>query len=296
MTRPVVKSGDANRGSHDSTAPSPLSARPRRGGVVGLLHYSVPTEPQPAICSQGPGRPETLRGVADDPRWVRIRDARRIAGRLALDECGFELLHCPSRVTDFANQHQLKEIYESEIAALLQLHTGAREVVVFDPTLRSSKPHASAPGAYREPVLRVHSDFTDRSAAQTLRDLSCEHHVGRSSGRFAILQAWRPLSESADGLPLALADARSVQERDLFRVQRVYPDWVGELGYVTHRPEHRWYWFPGMTRDEAVLFKVYDSAIAGTARWVAHTGFLPLRPTAAAAQRESIEIRALVFF
>lgn len=269
-----------------------VGTRSERGAVLGLLHYSRPTAPQPAIRSDGPGCPETLHGVAEDPRWTVIRDGRR--ERLLLDEHGFRLLHHPTSVRDFHDERQVNEGYVRETETLLRSYAGARDVVVFDPTLRSSKSDPSASGGYRPPVLRVHSDFTDRSSAQTLRDLKCEHRAG--SCRFAILQVWRPLGGSADGLPLALADARSVQDDDLYRVQRVYPDWVGELSYVAHRPQHQWYWFPGMTPEEAVLFKVYDSVTGRTARWAIHTGFVPGRPAAAPTHRESIEIRALVFY
>ena len=273
-----------------------MSGTVRQGAIAGLLNYSRPIAPQPAIRSGGPGCPETIHGIADDPKWTVIRDGRRIADRLTLDEHGFRLLNCPTRVSDFESARQIKEIYEGEIATLLRLQTGARDVVVFDPTLRTSKPVAPASAGYRQPVLRVHSDFTDQSAAQTLRDLHHERRGGDPSRRFAILQVWRPLSESADSLPLALADASSVEESDLFTVQRVYPDWVGELAYVVHRPEHRWYWFPGMSRDEAILFKVYDSSVNGTARRVVHTGFRPRMPHTATAHRESMEIRALAFY
>jgi hypothetical protein len=271
-----------------------VRAPPAQGAVIGLLNYSLATAPRPAIRSEGPGRPEMLDGVATDPRWAVIRDGRRIADRLALDEEGFRLLHHPTSVRDFHCERQLKELYVRETEALVRAHAGARHVVVFDPTLRSSKSDAPASAAHRPPVLRVHSDFTDISAAQTLRDLKCEQRAG--TRRFAILQVWRALGGSPDGYPLALADASSVRQSDLFRVQRVYPGWVGELCYVVHRPEHRWYWFPGMTPDEAVLFKVYDSLTGCAARWAVHTGFVPGKPRAAPAHRESIEIRALVFY
>jgi len=273
-----------------------MNVRSGQGATVGLLNYSSATTPQPAIHSAGPGCLETPHGIADDPKWTIIRDGRRIADQLTLDECGFRLLNFPTKVSDFHSAKQLQEIYQSEIESLLRLHTGARGVVAFDPTLRTSNADTAASAGYRPPVLRVHSDFTDRSAEQTLRDLKYEHRGGDPSRRFAIFQVWRPLSEFVDRLPLALVDARSVQESDLFRVQRVYPGWVGELAYVAHRPEHRWYWFPGMTREEAVLFKVYDSLNDGsTARWVAHTAFVP-KTSEVSAHRESIEIRALVFY
>jgi hypothetical protein len=51
-----------------------------------------------------------------------------------------------------------------------------------------------------------------------------------------------------------------------------------------------------MRRDEALVFKVYDSAEDGRARWTAHTSFEdPTTPPSVPA-RESIEIRAFAFF
>ena len=51
-----------------------------------------------------------------------------------------------------------------------------------------------------------------------------------------------------------------------------------------------------MTRDEALVFKVYDSMVDNPVRWTAHTAFV--NPTAPpdAPQRESIEIRSFVFW
>ncbi len=51
-----------------------------------------------------------------------------------------------------------------------------------------------------------------------------------------------------------------------------------------------------MHRDEALVFKVYDSMKDGRARWGAHASFdNPLAP-ADAPPRESIEIRAFAFY
>ena len=51
-----------------------------------------------------------------------------------------------------------------------------------------------------------------------------------------------------------------------------------------------------MTRDEALVFKVYDSEKDGRARFTAHTSFSDPTSPPNAAPRESIEIRTLAFF
>jgi hypothetical protein len=63
-----------------------------------------------------------------------------------------------------------------------------------------------------------------------------------------------------------------------------------------HSPKQEWYYFPQMRRDEALVFKVFDSKKDGRARFVPHTSFEnPLAP-AGAAPRRSIEVRTLAFF
>jgi hypothetical protein len=51
-----------------------------------------------------------------------------------------------------------------------------------------------------------------------------------------------------------------------------------------------------MRRDEAIVFKVFDSAKDGRARWSAHTAFDDPTSPPNARPRESIEIRTLAFF
>ena len=87
-----------------------------------------------------------------------------------------------------------------------------------------------------------------------------------------------------------------------------YADRVGENYTATHSPAHQWYYFPRMTRDEAMLLKVWDSegSIArgdvsnGQSTFSLHSAF---KDEAALAQlstppkpRESIEVRTVAFF
>ena len=53
---------------------------------------------------------------------------------------------------------------------------------------------------------------------------------------------------------------------------------------------------PQLEPDEAILLKCYDSKDDGRARFTAHTAFTDPTSPPEAAPRESIEVRALVFF
>ena len=55
-------------------------------------------------------------------------------------------------------------------------------------------------------------------------------------------------------------------------------------------------YFPRMTRNEALVFKVYDSETDGRARFTAQSAFGDPTTPAGAPARESIEVRTIAFF
>ena len=96
--------------------------------------------------------------------------------------------------------------------------------------------------------------------------------------------------------PLAIADSRTLDEKSMVVTERRYQNRVGQTMAITWDPNHRWYWFPRMRPDEALVFKTFESDHQRVARWTAHTAFEdPLTPRNAR-PRESIEIRTLAFF
>ena len=113
--------------------------------------------------------------------------------------------------------------------------------------------------------------------------------------RMAIIQVWRAINTPIARNPLAIVDARTLAAEDFVPAERRFPDRVGEIYQFKHNTAHRWTWFPHMRRDEALVFKVYDSLTDGTARWGAHTSFDDPATAPDAAPRESIELRTLVF-
>jgi len=82
----------------------------------------------------------------------------------------------------------------------------------------------------------------------------------------------------------------------LIGTERRYPDRVGEIYHLSYNAEHRWFYFPDMQTDEAIVFKCYDSMKDGRARWSAHAAFDDPNSPPNAPARESIEMRTLAFF
>ena len=180
---------------------------------------------------------------------------------------------------------------------MIKQRTGASRVVIFDHTLRSGDDETRREKQIREPVMSVHNDYTEWSGPQRVRDLLPEDEAGELlEHRFAIIQAWRAIQNPIQSNPLAIADARTLAEGDLIAAERRYPDRVGETYQISYNPDHDWFYFPNMTREEALVFKVYDSARDGRARFTAHSAIADPTSPPDAEPRESIEMRTLVFF
>ena len=65
----------------------------------------------------------------------------------------------------------------------------------------------------------------------------------------------------------------ALSEENLVASDLRYPDRTGETYAVTYNPAQRWYYFPKMQADEAVLIRCFDSARSGAARFSAHGAF-----------------------
>ena len=182
--------------------------------------------------------------------------------------------------------------------SLLQQLTAASRVVVFDHTIRRRIPGVTdrASGVPRQPVPRVHNDYTVRSGPQRVRDLLGEDAGALLRGRFSVVNVWRPIRGPIQDAPLAVADAQSVDHDDLVATDLVYPDRTGEIYYVKFNPSHRWFYAPAMCRDEVMLIKCFDSADDGRARFVPHASFVDPTTPQSALPRESIELRTLLFY
>jgi len=67
--------------------------------------------------------------------------------------------------------------------------------------------------------------------------------------------------------------AKTLEAENLVASELRYPDRTGETYAITYNPNQRWYYFPKMQPDEAVLIRCFDSARSGPARFSAHGAF-----------------------
>jgi hypothetical protein len=283
-------------------------------------------------------------GVVLQERQMTVHNARLLEGkeRRRVDKNGFELLTQPLHRPDlnfFDHQEVLQDYYRG-CAQVVQEATGAPYVVAFDHNVRSaagkqSKQRIHEGQQVQGPAHLAHGDYTLRSAPERLQRLAKPpsgndtlrlmidrrqsllepekvYWALNEGGRFAIINVWRNIAEEPVAThPLALCDAQSVNPEDLVVFEIHYQDRVGENYFAKHSWRHQWYYYPAMTREEALLIKQWDSAgpfahsaglrpdsddAQAPCTFSFHSAFEDPSTPPDAPERWSIEVRCVVMF
>jgi hypothetical protein len=263
--------------------------------VVAPLNFLVPMAEKPVAYNYDPPPGVPVRTGKSEEHQVPIRDARPLIGRLSLDKEGFVLLHRETAVKNFYDEDEITLVYYAECERVIKEATGASRVAAFDHIVRNATISAKDK-TIKIPAKRVHNDYTAWSSPKRVRDLMGDGADELLKHRYAIINLWRPISGPVLESPLTLCDAQSLSEENLVTSDLLYPDRKGETYSITYNPNQRYYYFPKMQPDEAVLIRCFDSRLRGAARFSAHTGFDDPTSPPDAPPRESLEVRTLVFF
>ncbi|MBC2777235.1 CmcJ/NvfI family oxidoreductase [Parasphingopyxis marina] len=254
------------------------------------------------------------------PFEVAIRDARTIREHFTLERQGFVLGDCPTAIADFYDSDEVDRLYKDEVASHVKALTGASFVHPMGWMIRNSgdiakyQKNTDEPyqhqGGVQPPAGEAHID-TEPSRADRMAKALYEkvRPDGPGYSRFIYTSFWRTFSPPPQDCPLAVCDHRSVGDEEglpnvLYIVDEI-PE--GEAMFAPmpddeqmaaaifrYNPDHRWWYFSKMTRDEALLLKFHDSDHSVAWR-VPHTAFWdPSFPDANV--RESIECRSVAFF
>ncbi|KAG9127005.1 hypothetical protein FRC07_001030 [Ceratobasidium sp. 392] len=232
---------------------------------------------------------------------VKAENVRGHEQEFTLDASGFEFHHAPSSEKLFEDDTTIKNVYYEDSIKRIKEFTGASRVVIFDHTIRRPRPEGTPDTPEnRAPVKIAHVDQTPESAERRVKmHLPAEDVPALLSKRFQIINLWRPIKNPAWELPLALCDFRSVNTEaggDFVPTTLKYKDRDGETLSVRHNDAHNWKYLAGMSPDEIVLIKCFDSKLDGTvATFTPHTA-IDVPTTPEVPKRQSIELRALVFY
>jgi hypothetical protein len=236
-----------------------------------------------------------------------IHNGRPVSDQFTLDRNGFEILQHRSSVRDFTNRAEVDRVYPGEVADFVKSHTGADRVATLGWVLRRSA--APAENASQPQAALVHDDFSVAGARVRAEGAYASYFPdGPGFHRALITSLWRVFSPPPQDWPLAICDYTSVRpdeglDNRMYFVDEIPDDLYLEMpadapgasGFEFHHsPDHQWWYFPQMTRDEILFFKLNDSDQSRAWR-VPHTAFHD--ETAKATEpRHSIEFRSIAYF
>jgi len=267
-----------------------------------LIYFLPPTDGSRPYTNTNidPSTGERGKNWVQEEHTVEIEDLRGKEDSVTLDTAGFQFAKKATKHKSFTNDDDIKKEYYPESIELIQELTGASKVVLFDHTIRRNRPSDTEDTPEkRRPVSQVHVDQTPAAAeARVHRHMPASEVKSLLEHRYQIINLWRPINNPALDFPLAMCNYASVNaEKDLVPVRLLYPDREGETFGVKYSPEHRWKYVRGLTTDEVVLIKCFDSVQDGSvAVFTPHTGFQDPTTPKDAPLRQSIELRALVFY
>ncbi|KIM89135.1 hypothetical protein PILCRDRAFT_813043 [Piloderma croceum F 1598] len=258
-----------------------------------LNYFTVDGNEAPYNYVESPpeGTPRT--NIKEDVRPAVIHDTRGQEDTVGLDKTGFKFVRHVSSEKEFLDEEAIKTRYYQEVEALLKKETGAKRVFIFDHTIRRNY-DANTPMS-RGPVKRVHVDQTYTASVARVH-----YHLGDDADRLLksrvrIINVWRPIGNIVAHNPLAVADFYSLdRENDLVSTRHIYPTREGATFSVRYNPKHQWYFLADQTPEEVTLIKCFDSD-EDKARLTPHTAFVDPTSPESAPDRQSIEVRALVF-
>ncbi|WQF87719.1 Putative hydroxylase/desaturase AsaB [Colletotrichum destructivum] len=261
-----------------------------------------------------------------DRQLVRVTDMRTCDEEFSLDTQGFKVVKSTIRERQWEGDYRffLPEQLRKDVQELLMRHSGATGVYPFGPHVVRRDPY--------EKILNISDDLPD-SQVLNMQPPAMFIHVGKydeaktammcprridqsykgaeavldrlpeaerlrakTKNRWGIINVWHPL-KLVQREPLAVYDARSVEESDLRPVTtRIVlgkpPNTTNkdnEQWHMVASPHHEWFYASHMTPDEALLIKVFDTKLDGRARRVPHTAIQT--PKDNGPPRESVEIR-----
>lgn len=252
---------------------------------------------------------KNARELVEDPNW--------------LDTNGFTLKAWPSKTVDWDNEKEVETIYYKEMTDLITEMTGATHVFCSNHLSRETGktgfneargPLAKIYFQVRGAALFVHNDFTEFYGEDIIQSIltgipqtqgfgfieaiqkaGITEQQMRSS-QMIVINTWRPTNATKEEpclrLPLAMADRRSVSRRALVNTRIGPPPGGSRIFKCEPDPEHDWWYYPKMTKDEVLLIKTYDSE-ENPYFPTLHTAFDDPTTPKDHPERRSVELRVL---
>ena len=229
-----------------------------------------------------------------EKKSVNIKDIRQLK-KCSLNKNGFELLKFSS-IYNIENISENLERYKKEIYFFLKKKYNFKKIFIFDTTKRSNrKDGAPNNDGRRQPADRAHVDYTEKSGPVRAKDVIGDLLYNKTlekGQRIIQMNLWKPLCKKILSSPLAFADPKSVQPKDLVATDQRFPNRIGEIYHLAYNQKQLWYWVPNMTENEVLLLKGWDSSNKkNVVKYTPHTSFNLSKQNIKKNPRDSIEAR-----
>jgi len=231
---------------------------------------------------------------------------------LNLDQNGFERVESRTSLSseEFEDEEKVKAVYFKEVEAEMKRVTGAEDVIIWNYFFRNddrvtgmSQDHHNTTLGYSR---AIHCDTHPWSAEKVLENfIKVTGRTDLNNKRFVYLTGWRNIRDTPvlDN-HLALLDEGTLVKPDdiIVRDNFSYDPVKGNYKIIQYTlwkknaSQHKWYYFPSLTRDELILHKQFDSDITKKGRMVFHTSVPDPTAPSNVPSRASIEVRGFCFF
>ena len=231
---------------------------------------------------------------------------------------GFTFVPAAMPIADFHNRAAVRNEYGPRLSEIVEATTGANRAFLVGQQVRTEQ---TGRGISSASYARfAHSDYGPEYEPIFRRLLSSRYGLSKDEAEncgICLVGYWAPIERPAYRDPLCLLDSTSVDlEKEMVRY--IY-QFDGELHYSSKRPlekrlpvpaqdapaiapvyspNHRWFFAPDMSPEEAVIFKQYDCRENMEARACWHNSFHDTFHDGwqDCPGRRSIEIRLLLTF
>ena len=225
---------------------------------------------------------------------VNISNARTSPESFKLHENGFEKAAHTLINPNFNDERWITNELYDDVKTLVKKKSGASDVFIFDHTIRRGTNNS-----LRRPAQHVHVDYTHNTGPARAKQMIDADEFNRLKGkRFIQVNFWRSINGIVEQMPLGFLDSRSLDENDLIVAEIAFTDTehLGEIYALKQNERQRWYYYPDMQENEALLIKGYDTDNNAISRFTPHTAFVDPTSKVNAAPRQSIEIRTFAYF
>lgn len=187
-----------------------------------------------------------------------------------LDKIENPLVYRSTKAPESSISAETREVYFRECESLVQSLTRADVALTISHAVRTGVGNKMSSGveyltAY---ATFAHTDYTDEILPDAWKMLAKrgvpEERAKRM--RIAFFNVWQPTSVPVEQHPLAVLDWKTVDAADIVKVTLGYDvtpkgnaNVSPPIGQIAYNPDHKWYFFPHMQTDEALVFTQVDS-------------------------------------